>query len=92
MLFHELVSRATLQSACSVIDNGLTPAPYLQGLEELKMLKDLNLAANKITVIGKSLGHMSRLETLNLSGNMISSLTVSMTEVYLLFRDISMIL
>lgn len=52
----------------------------IQGLKEIKELKDLNLAANRITTIGQSLSHLSQLETLNLSGNKISSLTVSGSE------------
>lgn len=48
----------------------------MQGLDGLTELRDLNLAGNRISAIGRSLEVFSQLEALNLSGNRLSSLKV----------------
>ncbi|XP_063691021.1 leucine-rich repeat-containing protein 9-like isoform X3 [Bolinopsis microptera] len=45
----------------------------IEGISKLVSLTDLNLASNKITEIGSSLKGHPNLESLNLSGNMLSS-------------------
>ena len=46
-------------------------------MSNLSNLKDLNLADNLVHSIEDSLAHMKELESLNLSGNPISTLEVS---------------
>ncbi|KAH0517179.1 Leucine-rich repeat-containing protein 9 [Microtus ochrogaster] len=46
---------------------------YIEGLETLKNLNDLNLAGNLISSIGQCLDPNDQLEKLNLSGNQITS-------------------
>ena len=48
----------------------------LQGLETLRELTDLNLSGNMIESVGNSLGSLTCLEVLRLSGNKLTSLQV----------------